>query len=60
MVANNNDLDGIPYDKAKWHIEGEYPDDAPEENAYVLGGFFFGWVVDRRLADDTFEDEAGS
>jgi hypothetical protein len=53
-MSDANPVDGIPYDKAKWHYDGDYPQDVPIENAYVFGGFFFGWVADRGLVDATF------
>ena len=59
-MSSTNPVDGIPYDKAKWHYEGNFPKDVPIENAYVFGGFFFGWATDRNLIDPTFESGAAN
>lgn len=48
------------YDKAKYHYDGEYPDDLPEEQAFVHTGMFLGWMLDHDLYDSDFwQDVAG-
>ncbi len=48
------------YDKAKYHYGGEYPDDLPEEQAFIHTGMFLGWMLDHDLYDrDFWQDVAG-
>jgi hypothetical protein len=48
------------YDKAKYHYDGDYPDDLPTEQAFVHTGMFLGWILDNDLYDQEFwEDSAG-
>ena len=48
------------YDKAKYHYDGDYPDDLPEEQAFVQAGMFLGWILDAGLYDrECWEDSAG-
>ncbi len=48
--------DGV-YDKAKWHYGGDYPKGLPEENAFIHTGVFLGWLIDRDLYSDFFQEE---
>lgn len=52
------------YDKAKWHLEGTFPPDVPEENAYVPFGYVLGWLVQRDLISEelrtSFADDLGA
>jgi hypothetical protein len=45
------------YDKAKYHYGGNYPEDLPEEQAFVHTGMFLGWIVDNDLYSDWFKEE---
>lgn len=47
----------IVYDKAKYHYEGEYPQDLPDEQAFVHTGMYLGWVIDRNLYSEEFASE---
>ena len=48
------------YDKAKYHYGGNYPDDLPDEQAFVHTGMFLGWILDHDLyAPQFWEDSAG-
>jgi hypothetical protein len=51
----NNDM--TLYDKAKWHYEGDYPRDIPEENAYTHSGMFLAWLTDKNLLASTFIED---
>ncbi|RLB92245.1 MAG: hypothetical protein DRH26_06695 [Deltaproteobacteria bacterium] len=42
----------IIYDKAKYHIEGDFPEDLDEKQAYVLTGFFVTWLSLNELFSD--------
>jgi hypothetical protein len=45
------------YDKAKYHYGGNYPEDLPEEQAFVHTGMFLGWVIDNDLYSNWFKEE---
>jgi hypothetical protein len=48
------------YDKAKYHCDGNYPEDLPDEQAFVHTGIFLGWILDHELYDPAFwQDAAG-
>lgn len=46
------------YDKADWHLEGQYPDDLPEDQAYVHTGLFAAWLSNHGLIAEEYADEA--
>jgi hypothetical protein len=46
------------HDKADWHLEGEFPEDLREDQAYVHTGLFAAWLSDRGLITGEYEDEA--
>lgn len=37
------------YDKADWHIEGDFPKRLPKKQAFVHTGFFTGWLIAHRM-----------
>jgi Lon protease-like protein len=39
----------VVFDKAAWHLDSVREHGLPDAQAYVHGGLFFGWVVDRGL-----------
>ena len=45
------------YDKAKYHVEGEYPADLPPQQASVHTGMFLGWLVDHSLLGGDFAND---
>jgi hypothetical protein len=45
------------YDKAKYHIEGDWPNRLPEKQAYVFTGLFLGWLIDRELYSREFAED---
>lgn len=48
------------YDKAKYHYDGDYPDELPIEQAFVHTGMFLGWLIDRGLySDEYWQDMQG-
>ena len=47
----------IVYDKAKYHYGGEFPEDLPEEQAFVHTGMFLGWILENDLYDVEFWDD---
>lgn len=48
------------YDKAKYHYEGEYPNDLPLKQAFVHTGMFLGWIIENELFSQEFNQESKS
>ena len=48
--------DGVVYDKAKYHYGGDYPDDLPDEQAFVHTGLYLGWIIDRDLYSEEIRE----
>lgn len=46
------------YDNAKNHFLGNFPKSLPIEQAYVHIGMYLGWIIDKDLYSEYFEDEA--
>ncbi len=42
------------YDKAKYHIEGDFPAGLSTKQAFVHTGLFLGWMVDHNLISGEF------
>jgi hypothetical protein len=45
------------YDKAKYHSGGDWPEGLPEEQSFVHGGLFLGWLMQRGLVSEEVDDE---
>jgi hypothetical protein len=45
------------YDKAKWHYEGDFPEDQDSFQAYIHTGMFLGWLIDNNLVSEDFRDD---
>ena len=52
-AENNMDV----YDKARWHYEGDFPEDLDDFQGYVHTGMFLGWLIDRDLVSERFKRE---
>jgi hypothetical protein len=52
--------DTIVYDKAKYHYGGDFPEDLPDEQAFVHTGMYLGWIIDSDLYSEFFQDESAS
>lgn len=46
----------MAYDKADWHLTDDFPGDLDEEQIYVHTGFFIGWLIDKNLISEEFEE----
>ena len=51
----------MKYDDASWHLEGDFPEDLPEDAAFTHTGLYLAWAVlaglgSKELQDD-FEEE---
>lgn len=53
--GDNDDF--LVFDKAKWHYEGEFPEDLDEMQGFVHTGMFVGWIVDTGLYGEEFADD---
>ncbi|MCE9582042.1 MAG: hypothetical protein K8T20_05945 [Planctomycetes bacterium] len=47
------------FDKAKYHVQGNYPVDLPPVNACTHTAFFLGWLIDNDLVSKLFLNESG-
>lgn len=45
------------YDKAKYHYEGDFPEDLADEQAFVITALYLGWIVDHDLYSEEFAEE---
>jgi len=45
------------YDKAKWHFEGEFPEELDAFQGYVHTGIFLSWLIDNNLVSDEFQSD---
>jgi len=45
------------FDKAKFHYDGDFPQNLPIEQAYVHTGLYLGWIIENKLySKDFFND----
>ena len=42
------------YDKAKYHFEGNFPEDLDDFQGFVHTGMYVGWLIDNNLLDEEF------
>ena len=47
----------IIYDKAKYHYDGQFPNDLSSDQALVHTGMFLGWIIDKGLFSGEFEED---
>lgn len=60
IVAENSEtLEDIVYiyDKAKWHFDGNFPEDLGDFQGYIHTGMFLGWLIDKDLVSKEFKDD---
>lgn len=57
--TKSSSLDKNIYDNAKNHFLGNFPESLPIEQAYVHIGMYLGWMIEKGLYSEFFEDEAG-
>lgn len=50
----------IVFDKAKWHFDGEFPKELNKYQAYVHTGFYIGWLIMKSLISDELGKSAVS
>ncbi len=49
-------METVIYEKARWHLEGDWPEGLPESQAYVIGGMLMGWLAERGLLESLYEN----
>ena len=52
-----DDVDLLVFDKAKYHYEGDFPEDLDEKQGFVHTGMFLGWIIDTDLYSEDFADD---
>ncbi|MCB0777834.1 MAG: hypothetical protein KDB99_16135 [Chitinophagaceae bacterium] len=45
------------YDKAKYHFDGEFPEELEEFQGYIHTGMFINWLIDNDLMDKIFFED---
>ena len=60
MNVKKTTLEKTIYDNAKNHFMGNFPESLPIEQAYLHIGMYLGWVIEKELFSDFFEDEAST
>ena len=50
----------MAYDKAKWHSDGNFPEDLPQENGGTHIGMFLAWAILHGMASDELRADAAS
>ena len=49
--------DPFVYDKAKYHYDGEFSQELPQEQGFVHTGMFLGWVIDSQMYSEEFKQD---
>jgi hypothetical protein len=60
MIHVKTGLQKSIYDNAKTHFLGNFPKALPIEQAYVHIGMYLGWIIERELYSEYFEEEASA
>lgn len=47
----------MTYDKAKYHLDGNFPQELPANQAYVHEGMFLGWATKKGLIHSEFRED---
>ncbi len=56
-LPKNLATENIVFDKAKWHINDNFPNDLDHHQSYVHSGLFICWLIDKGLIEDDFKLE---
>lgn len=56
-TEDKNESGNLIYDRAKHHFLGDFPSILPIEQAYVHIGVFLGWMLEKGLYSEIFEEE---
>ena len=49
----------MAYDKADWHLEGEFPKELDHQAAFTHTGMYLAWAILMGLASEEVEDDFG-
>ncbi|MFC6999419.1 hypothetical protein [Rufibacter roseus] len=47
----------VSYDKAKWHLGGDFPEGLDDYQAYVHTGLYINWIIDNDLSSNLLLQE---
>ena len=56
-LPKNLTTEDIVFDKAKWHLNEDYPNDLDQNQSYVHSGLFICWLIDNGLLEEDFKTE---
>ncbi len=57
MIEKKPAIEKTIYDNAKNHFLGNFPESLPIEQAYVHIGMFLGWMIEKEMFSEYFEEE---
>ncbi len=60
MTLETDDSQDVIYDKADWHIDGDFPDGLPEYQAGVHIGMYLAWIILHELFSPTLRERCGA
>ncbi|WP_202915820.1 DUF7832 domain-containing protein [Pontibacter pamirensis] len=50
-------IETIVFDKAKWHLDGDFPYELNERQAYVHTGLYLNWIIENNLTNELLSEE---
>jgi len=50
-------INDVVFDKAKWHLNDEFPKELDQYQSYVHTGLYVAWLVDNNLYDEVFKSK---
>jgi len=51
----NNRMKPHTYDKAKWHYDGEFPEELDQFQGFIPFGMLIGWFIEHKMIDEKVE-----
>ncbi|MBK7468107.1 MAG: hypothetical protein IPJ43_15580 [Saprospiraceae bacterium] len=56
-LPKNLATEDIVFDKAKWHVNDDFPSDLDQHQSYIHSGLFICWLIENGLLEDDFKIE---
>jgi hypothetical protein len=56
-LPKNLATEDIVFDKAKWHLNADFPNDLDQHQSYVHSGLFICWLIENGLLEEDFKTE---
>jgi hypothetical protein len=56
-MNTHSEEESFVYDKAKWHYEGEFPEELDEYHGYIHTGMYLAWAIETGLTNEEFAEE---